>query len=222
MHDMPHSPVGAVVIDLVKSRSHDDRRALQQTVMTALALVNDSLPALIPLAPTYADEFQGLYADPRAAVLATYLVRLHLPEGTDCRFGIGVGESTVVERVEGTTILDGSAWWAARSAIETTKRREDAEQPWLRTWYEVGDGYHQVAGVPDEAITNAYLLCRDELIAALSTTARQALLRRQLGQTQEQIAAALGVTQSTVSRSLTRSGTAALTSSISLLEGALS
>lgn len=220
MHTMTET-VAAVVIDLVKSRSHPDRRELQRQVVDALDRVNAAVPPRIGLAPTYSDEFQGLYDNARAAIHATYLVRLHLPEGADCRFGIGVGQSTVVEERDGTSILDGSAWWSARSAIETAKSRENGDEPWARTWFEIAESDKGAPGVPDEAITNAYLLCRDELLASLTPTARRALRGRLLGQTQGQIAEQLGITQSAVSRSLARSETAALAASSLVIEGAL-
>lgn len=65
---------------------------------------------------------------------------------------------------------------------------------------------------------NAYLLCRDETIGRLGDRARRLLHRAALGQTQDQIAKAEGITQSAVSQSLGRSGAGAVLAAQAELE----
>ena len=207
----------AVIVDLVRSRQHADRALAQRQVVDALEVANRAKPALIPLRPTVGDEFQGMYANLHDALAATILVRLALPDDLDCRFGIGVGVSRDIDDNAGNPIRDGSAWWNARAAITETKSREDDREPWLRTWVSV-ERTHQHSA--DAAITNAYLLCRDQLLATQSPNSRRALLGQLLGETQREIAEALGVTQPTVSATLGKGSASALSASTQLLEAA--
>jgi predicted XRE-type DNA-binding protein len=205
----------AVIVDLVRSRQHADRALAQRQVIEALEVANRARPAIIPLRPTVGDEFQGMYATLRDALAATILVRLALPDDLDCRFGIGVGDSRDIDDNAGNPIRDGSAWWNARAAITETKTREDDREPWLRTWVSVERTHENLA---DAAITNAYLLCRDQLLATQSPNSRRALLGQLLGETQREIAEALGVTQPTVSATLGKGSASALSASTQLLE----
>src|SRR4051794_19655174 len=87
----------AVIGDLVGSRQHTSRAETHEHLLAALDLVNARLPeAVQKLEPTIGDELQGVYADLHEALYATVLVRLALPEGMDCRFGIGAGELEIV------------------------------------------------------------------------------------------------------------------------------
>src|SRR5690554_6881762 len=125
----------AVIVDVSKSRSHADRRALQVKVEDALGRVNELIEPLQPLAPTIGDEFQAAYSNLGLAVRATLLARLSLPEGVDCRFGLGHGELVTVGAGAAGALQDGSAWWSAREAIGEAREREYAKQPFLRTWF---------------------------------------------------------------------------------------
>lgn len=204
----------AVIVDLVRSRHQEDRALAQSQVVEALDLVNRVRPSLIALRPTVGDEFQGMYASVHDALAATLIIRLALPEQLDCRFGIGIGDSREIDGNAGNPIRDGSAWWNARMAIEEAKRREDDRQPWVRTWVSVERTHERLA---DEAVTNAYLLCRDQLLSTQSPNSRRALLGQLLGQTQRDIAEALGVTQPTVSATLGKGSASALGASTQLL-----
>jgi hypothetical protein len=204
----------AVIVDLVRSRQHADRSLAQQQVIAALAVANRAKPALIELRPTVGDEFQGMYSSIRDALTATLLVRLALPDDLDCRFGIGVGQSRDIDDNAGNPIRDGSAWWNARAAITEAKTREDDREPWLRTWVSVEHSHEHLA---DAAITNAYLLCRDQLLSTQSPNSRRALLGQLLGETQREIAEALGVTQPTVSATLGKGSATALSTSTQLI-----
>ncbi len=204
----------AVIVDLVRSRQHADRVLAQHQVIEALEVANRARPALIALRPTVGDEFQGMYSSIRDALAATLLVRLALPDDVDCRFGIGVGHSRDIDDNAGNPIRDGSAWWNARTAITEAKSREDDREPWLRTWVSVDPAHDHLV---DAAITNAYLLCRDQLLDTQSPNSRRALLGHLLGETQREIAEALGVTQPTISAALGKGSASALAASAGLI-----
>jgi len=208
------TPVIAVLVDISKSRAHPDRGDLQSSIEGAFAAVNTLVPALQALEPTVGDEFQGVYDEIGIALRATLLARLQLPEGIDCRFGLGRGEvATIGSGVVGS-VQDGSAWWTARKAIDEARKHEYSKLSFVRTWYR--------SSTPDdrEGLVNAYLLGRDQLVSAMNPRARRLLRGQLLGETQAQLAAAEGITQSAVSQNLARSGANALVAGEALLAGA--
>lgn len=194
----------AVIVDIVRSRGVDDRENAQRDVRGAFWHADTAAPPSRALWATVGDEFQAMYTDLGDALRATALVRLVLPEGVDCRFGIGRGEAREVERTaEGVSIQDGSAWWRAREAIDAAHRLEDRGQPWLRTWF--------VGGEPAEsAAVNALLLQRDHTLARMKARERRIAALLLEGHPQAAIAQAEGISQSAVSQSLQRSGASAL------------
>lgn len=207
----------AVVGDLVGSRRAPDRRALHHTLTAALADANALVPALQPLAPTVGDEFQGTYSDVASAVLATLLVRLALLDAAaDARTGLGIGAVHVVDPTARPALQDGTAWWAARRAVQTaeaqaTSPRSRTARTWLvdRSAGEAtgeGEDGDQGAAAP----LNAYLAVRDEVVGHMSPRARRLLAHQLRGHPQQVMAAAEGVTQPAVSQALARSGALAV------------
>lgn len=207
----------ALVADLVGSRGYPDRVEAQRRLSAAIKDLNARFRALIPLKPSVGDEFQGMYETANQALVVTLMLRLSLPDTIDCRFGIGVGNSRTIDDQDGL-ILDGSAWWAARDAINETKRRAGGKEHWLRTWIVVSPDA-QGSDIPDADLANAYLLCRDELIRQQTPSSRRALLGQLRGETQQEVAHVLGVTQPSVSSALAKGSSVALSSSTALLWG---
>ncbi len=192
-------PVAAVIGDIVKSRARGDREDTQQHLETALRDASARANALEPLRPTAGDEFQGLFATVADAVRATFLVRVLLREGIDCRFGIGLGDRTPLPS-EVTGLQDGSAWWSARAAIVEVKSRETRGARGLRTWF-VPHG-----DAPSSDLLNAYLISRDELVSRLDDRGKRIVINTIDGLTQSEIAQREGVTQSAISQSMARNG----------------
>src|SRR5687767_43472 len=104
----------ALIGDLVGSRRSASRTEVQQHLVAALAIANETTPSIQALAPTIGDEFQGVYVDVGSALRASLVVRLALPDDIDCRCGIGVGTLEFVGTSEYGRTQDGPAWWAAR------------------------------------------------------------------------------------------------------------
>ena len=129
----------ALIGDLVGSRRSTSRTEVQQHLVAALAIANETTTPVQPLAPTIGDEFQGVYADVGSALRASLVVRLALPADVDCRCGIGVGTLEIVGTSEYGHTQDGPAWWAARDAIVEAKRRESGQHKQLRSWFAVSD-----------------------------------------------------------------------------------
>ena len=208
----------AVIVDLVGSRRHADRRWVHRSMHAAMQQVNALVQHDYPLEATVGDESQARFMSLGDALQATLLLRIVLPEGMDCRAGIGIGPVEDLEMGAYGPIQDGPAWWAARDAIVEAKAREVARNPSLRTWYAVADrpGFaaHDYA---DPAMINAMLLVRDEVVTQMSPRSRRFMLGMMLGRSQAEMAADEGVTQSAVSQSLRRSGAMAVLSSHELL-----
>lgn len=182
----------AVIGDLVGSREQPSRARAQEQLVTALSTVNDRLPAVQPLEPTIGDELQGVYADLRDALYATVLVRLALPEGMDCRFGVGAGELEIVGASHYGLTQDGPAWWSAREAIDDVKRMHRS-LPGLRT---------RIVRAGQEAgdIVNAYLMCRDTIVSDFDARQRRIALGVLDGKTLAAIAQDEGISTSAVSQ----------------------
>lgn len=210
MTEMTYSVV-ALIGDVVGSRAQSDRAELQRTLVAVLAAVNEREPSVQDLAPTIGDEFQAVYADLGTALRATLQLRLLLPEGLDCRFGLGAGDVHVVGQSDYGLTQDGSAWWSAREAIDEAKRRETRKNKSLRSWFVPAD-----PGAHDGRLVNAYLLARDELVSGLSGRGRRLALGQLHGVTQQDLAAQEGINQSAVSQHLRSSGAQALVSGAEL------
>jgi hypothetical protein len=196
----------ALIGDLVGSRRSSSRSEVQQRLVDALAVTNEMTPSVQELAPTIADEFQGVYDDVGSALRASLVVRLALPADVDCRCGIGVGTLEFVGTAEYGHTQDGPAWWAARDAIVEAKRRESGQNKRLRSWIVVPE----TEGGVDVGLVNAFLLCRDELVSRLDARQRRLVLGVLRGTSQKDLAATEGISPSAVSQSLHRAGAFAI------------
>jgi hypothetical protein len=190
---------------VVASRSADDRAILHDRLTGLLTEVNETCAPLTPLRITVGDEFQGAFASVGSAVQATLRLRLGLRPEHDMRHGLGWGEVSVLQ--EQPRVEDGPGWWAARDAIHQVQTDQDHPGTRFRsTAFRVADG----ADGPDADLVDAALLLRDAAVGALSERS-VSLLRGLLGgQTQRELAEALGITPSAVSQRVRADGLAAL------------
>lgn len=199
----------AVIADIVASRLLDDRAGAQRAIAEAVADAERALPlAAAPLTAVVGDEFQGEYPSLSAALASLLLVRLALPDGVDCRFGLGVGEVRPIDLGE-RTVPEGPAWWAARSAIEHVERLQQRAAPLARTWIALAEE-EDAAMSESVSLATAYALSRDQLISAMSERSRRLTRGRCLGRSQRDLAEAEGISQSAVSQALAAAGSAAL------------
>lgn len=208
----------AVIADIVGSRRLPDRARAQRAIDDAIARVERDHPAARELlGATTGDEFQGIYDVLAAALSATLLVQLALPDGVELRFGIGVGEVQTLDGAAGE-IPEGPGWWAARKAIDTVHAQQQRAVPSARTRVERAPGEAEVSATEVD-LANAYLLARDELIGAMSARARRLTYGRCLGHTQSALADDEGVSQSAVSQVLAGAGAAAVVTGFEALRG---
>ena len=171
-------------------------------------LANEKHPAVQRLTATIGDEFQGLYDDVAGALDATLRVRLALLHDVDVRFGIGWGSLTAHDPDRAPYEQDGPAWWAARDAIDEARdMAQHREMPrGVRTRFIAADG----DAAPLGAAINAFLLCRDELVASMSDRDAATALGLLDGEALSTIAEEQGITSSAVSQRAIRSGLYAL------------
>lgn len=208
--------VVAVIADIVGSRRLADRAEAQVVLDDAFAAVERDLPvALQPLRPTVGDEQQGIYATLDDALASLLLVQLTLPDGIECRFGLGIGDVGAFASAGGE-LQDGPGWYAARAAIETVHAKQQRAAPDARTWVvaspEEDAGVHTVT-----RHANAYLLARDRIVGGMSERVRRLVRGRCLGRTQKDLARDEGITQPAVSQHLAAAGAAAVIGGFTLL-----
>ncbi|MFT4220921.1 MAG: SatD family protein [Microbacterium sp.] len=206
----------AAIADIVGSRLLADREAAQRALDEAIDRVERDLPVSERrLRPTVGDEQQGVYASLDAALASLLLIQLALPDGIQCRFGLGIGPMESVPSASGG-IPDGPGWWAARAAIDTVHRMQQRAAPTARTWVGaapgLADGIH---------VVNAYLLARDEIVAGMAERTRRLAYGRCFGATQRDLAEREGVTQSAVSQALATAGAHAVVQGFGLLRQSL-
>ncbi|MCT9001913.1 SatD family protein [Microbacterium memoriense] len=196
----------AVIADIVGSRTLADRAAAQSVIDDAVLKVERDFPcAERPLQPTVGDELQGVYPTVAAAMSGLLLLRLALPDGIECRYGIGVGATSEVPSRVGA-LAEGPGWWAAREAIDMVHARQSRAVRGARTWIVAAGG----ADDHGTHLANAYLLARDQLVSDMSERTRRLTYGRLLGRTQGDLARAEGITQSAVSQALATAGAGAL------------
>jgi hypothetical protein len=224
--------VVAVLGDVVASRRHPSRSDLKDALDGALGVANSRTAPLQRLTPTIGDEFQGLYTNPADALEATLLVRLSLVGVVDVRFGVGHGALTAYHEDRAPFEQDGPAWWAARAAVERAKAmsRQQEMPRGVRTVYvdssllakegsAVG-GRRAVEGEDDRGpegpsqdiagLINAFLMCRDELVAPMDARDAETMLYLLEGETLSVIANRQNVTPSAVSQRAISGGMYAL------------
>ncbi|WP_221585168.1 SatD family protein [Microbacterium sp. G2-8] len=187
-----------IIADIVASRDAADRDAVQGDIERAAGLVEKVRPrAKRGWRATAGDEFQAVYGSLADALVATLAIQLALPEGSACRFGIGMGEVHPVESSLADEIEDGPGWWSARAAVE---RAEEVGRPGdARTWF----APHETAGRDAEqtaGVVNAYLRLRDEVVSGMSDRARNVTFAIWHGEYQKDVAEREGISQAAVSQ----------------------
>jgi hypothetical protein len=214
------SSMAALIGDVVDSREFADRAALHVRLTSVLTQVNGLVPPVQPLDVTVGDEFQGVYSTVEAAVDASLLVRLHLLGDADTRFGIGWGHLTVLDDTRKPAVQDGPAWWSAREAIDRLKalKTRRGVPRTMATAMASADRDHQ-GPVDGERAINAYLACRDDLVAHLDPRAARLLLGLFAGSTHEDMAASEGISRPAVTQRIAAGGVLAIWASRELLRG---
>lgn len=222
----------AVVADIVGSRTLTNRADAQKIFEAALERASDGLALLQAPYPTVGDEFQAVAYTLEDALLLTLRAQLLLPPQLQLRFGIGAGRieefASGVHRqapargrgAESAALQDGSAWWAARAAINRAHDVQDASNPFIRTWFMAHASVESEFSSHCQTCVNAMLSLRDHSILKLSARHRRITAALLLGKTQVEIARAEKLSQQAISDFARGTGAGLIQSSLIIAEAA--
>jgi len=121
----------------------------------------------------------------------------------------------------GRPIQDGSAWWAAREAIEKAHHLQDAGRSFIRTWLRIHPDAVGGSGgdrSEREGVVNSVLILRDQTIFRFQPRQRRIMAGLLMGMTQIEIARQEKVSQQAVSE-FARSAGSSLLEVQKLLDG---
>ena len=199
---------------------------------SALEWASEGLALLQAPYPTVGDEFQAVAYTLEDALLLTLRAQLLLPPQLQLRFGIGVGRieefASGVHRqapargrgAESAALQDGSAWWAARAAINRAHEVQDASNPFIRTWFMAHASVESEFSSHCQTCVNAMLSLRDHSILKLSARHRRITAALLLGKTQVEIARAEKLSQQAISDFARGTGAGLIQSSLIIAEAA--
>ena len=222
----------AVIADIVGSRTLTNRADAQGIFEAALERASEGLALLQAPYPTVGDEFQAVAYTLEDALLLTLRAQLLLPPQLQLRFGIGAGriEEFVsgVHRqapargrgAESAALQDGSAWWAARAAINRAHDVQDSSNPFIRTWFMAHASVESEFSSHCQTCINAMLSLRDHSILKLSARHRRITASLLLGKTQVEIARVEKLSQQAISDFARGTGAGLIQSSLIIAEAA--
>ena len=219
----------ALIADIIRSRELSDRRRAQRVIHETLERAAEGLALTQRPYATVGDELQAVSATLADALALTLRAHLLLPEGVGLRFGVGVGTISEVEGVAGNDadaapgrlIQDGSAWWAAREAIEKAHHLQDEGRSFIRTWLRIHPDVVSGSGEwqgEREGVVNSVLILRDQTIFRFQPRQRRIMAGLLMGMTQVEIARQEKVSQQAVSE-FARSAGSSLLEVQKLLDG---
>ena len=211
----------ALIADIIRSRDLPDRRRAQRVIHETLDRAAEGLALTQRPYATVGDELQAVSTTLADALALTLRTHLLLPEGLGLRFGIGVGTISEVEGVAGRLIQDGSAWWAAREAIESAHRLQDEGRAFVRTWLRIHPDVVSGSGGGQserEGLVNSVLILRDQAVFRFQPRQRRMMAGLLMGMTQVEVARQEKVSQQAVSE-FARSAGSSLLEVQKLLDG---
>ena len=222
----------AVIADIVGSRTLTNRADAQRIFEAALERASEGLVLLQAPYPTVGDEFQAVAYTLEDALLLTLRAQLLLPPQLQLRFGIGAGRieefASGVHRqapargrgAESAALQDGSAWWAARAAINRAHDVQDSSNPFIRTWFMAHASVESEFSSHCQTCINAMLSLRDHSILKLSARHRRITASLLLGKTQVEIARVEKLSQQAISDFARGTGAGLIQSSLIIAEAA--
>ena len=222
----------AVIADIVGSRTLTNRADAQRIFEAALERASEGLALLQAPYPTVGDEFQAVAYTLEDALLLTVRAQLLLPPQLQLRFGIGAGRieefASGVHRqapargrgAESAALQDGSAWWAARAAINRAHDVQDSSNPFIRTWFMAHASVESEFSSHCQTCINAMLSLRDHSILKLSARHRRITASLLLGKTQVEIARVEKLSQQAISDFARGTGAGLIQSSLIIAEAA--
>ncbi len=214
----PGDGYAAVLVDIVDSRTHENRERLQAQVAAAAAAVNERIGSLDPLTTTVGDELQATYGDVLTAIRAAAELRLELTGVAEIRAGIGWGDIVMHDPDRTPFGQDGPAWWSARTALDRVASSTPRSGYDARLGLELAiplappvteGGRRPTAGplpparpfaVDLDALLQSHLALLDRALATIDETEARIVLGDLADRSTRELAAELDLTASAVSQ----------------------
>lgn len=194
--------LAAVIGDVIKSRLLDDRKELQDWLLEGFDEINQVFDSVHGFLPTIGDEFQGLYYSIGSALFASLQLQLVLARnGVNVRIGIGWGEVPILDETKVPFAQDGPAWWCARDAI-TRVTKNERRRGWPKHWRTAFSS----TDATTDSLMNAFLMCRDKLLADFDRIDSTLALHLLRGSTLKSAADCVGISPSAASQRQRRRG----------------
>ena len=182
--------------DVIHSRRHPDRSALQAILLQVFTEVDEDFDPLQEYRMTLGDEFQGLFTSIGEALLSSFRLRVSLLlMGVDVRFGVGWGEIPVHDAAQAPFAQDGPGWWHAREALERVQTTEQKRE-WPK---KCRTALHSDCSERD-SLANAFLICRDSLLENMDEVDLNLILGHLRGETTIDMAKTLGISRSAITQ----------------------
>ncbi len=191
-----------IIGDIVDSKKIDNRSELQRRFNAILKGVNETYREEIAskFIITLGDEFQGVLRCGARLMEIIDAIEFQLYP-VAVRFGIGIGEITTEINAEMAIGADGPAYYNARKMVEEIKEDEKSKMP---------QGFSvklcSSLASEDETLNTVFSLCT--FMKSKWTQRQREIIFDHLlyGDNQRKMAQRLGITQSSVQRSLSASG----------------
>lgn len=194
------NPYIAIIGDIKNSKQLNKRKKVQDELNLVLNEINKQYESMISakFMITLGDEFQGLlHEGAKVLDIIEEIQREMYP--IQIRFGIGVGQITTEINAEMAIGADGPGYYKARKAIETLKSCEQKSktQP-SDIRIEIEDDEHSIAD-----LVNTIFSLMAVIQSSWTERQREIIWKyEECGESQTECAVRLGVSQSTVQRSL--------------------
>ena len=187
-----------VIGDIVNSRSLADRGAAQDLFRREVENLNTDYPdqILSPMIVTLGDEFQGVLSSSSKLFLIVHQIQTRLrqqQEDLQIRFGFGLGEIDTEINREAAIGMDGSAFHAARDALERAKSDNRQYAIWGQ----------------DDAVKLLDFHCVwiDMAVSKWKPHRLAMMHYHRLGESQQRIETRLGISQPAISQNLSNTET---------------
>ncbi len=210
----------AVIADIKKSKSNQNRDKLQEIVIETLSKINEKYFTIIAsnFAISSGDSFQGLLKNGDQIMNLILDIELELfsnffaeSSHLGIRYGIGIGSISTVIYEEDSNLVDGKAYHMAKTSLDDIKKEEESREK-VFTCYKVSKEGRELL------LINS-LLSLLSIIQKKWTKNQVQVIQAYIDNNykQQQTAKVLGKSSSSISSSLARSSFFSIRNSIDIL-----
>lgn len=175
--------------DIIHSRALNNRSQFQQQFKEAVKLANKSISTISPFTITIGDEFQAVFTSANHIFHALNVLEYHL-QAASFRYGIGFGGISTQINYKAAIAMDGPAFHMARASLNVAKKNN------LK--------YHFSGENIKPELINILLNWLGKEEQSFSQTKKNIFYLRNMGFTQQEIAAMLNISQPAISKSYSK------------------